>query len=237
MLELSIQKRFPEHDFALDVCLATEAPIAALIGPSGSGKTQTLRSVAGAVRPDQGRIVLDGRVLFDRSLGIDLSPQERHVGYVPQHYGLFPHLDVAANVGFGLKHRHGSPAAERIGRMLATVGMERLAHRYPMQLSGGQQQRVALARALILEPRILLLDEPFAALDGTLRAALRAELNELQQRLRFHMLLVTHDPEDLQLATECFVYAGGRIVGGSQSPPDAARLATEVLPDARGERS
>jgi molybdate transport system ATP-binding protein len=211
MLDVQVLKRFP--GFTLDVAFTTHAPVAALMGPSGSGKSQTLRAVAGAMRPDRGRIALDGEALFDDARGIDVPPQAREVGYVPQHYALFPHLDVAANIAFGLKHRHAAESRTRVQDMIETVGLRGLERRRPAELSGGQQQRVALARALILHPRILLLDEPFAALDTPIRTALRQELDELRQRLGFRALLVTHDPEDVALAGECFLYENGRVLG------------------------
>src|SRR5205807_696295 len=126
----------------------------------GSGKTLTLRSVAGALQPDDGRIVVDGEVLYDRAHGIDLPPQRRGVGYVPQEYALFPHLDVAGNVGFGLRDGNATARGRSVAAMLDAVGLGGLERRRPRELSGGQRQRVALARALILRPRLLLLDEP-----------------------------------------------------------------------------
>jgi molybdate transport system ATP-binding protein len=211
MLEVEIMRRF--EGFALDVAFTSPTPITALIGPSGSGKSLTLRAVAGAMRPDCGRIVLDGEPLFDDQRGVDLPPQRRHVGYVPQHYALFPHLNVVGNVAFGLRNARAENGQERVSRMIEIVGLAGMERRYPRELSGGQQQRVALARALILEPRILLLDEPFSALDTTIRSALRDELRALQDQLGFRALLVTHDPEDLVLAGRCFTYEHGRVVG------------------------
>jgi len=209
MVDIRVVKQL--DGFTLDVAISSEATVVALLGPSGSGKTLTLRAVAGAMRPDAGRIALDGEVLFDSERGIDLPPQRRGVGYVPQEYALFPHLDVAGNVGFGLS---GSSADKRrqVAAMLDTVGLDGLGHRHPRELSGGQRQRVALARALILRPRILLLDEPFAALDTTIRASVRAQLRGLQQSLDFRALLVTHDPDDLDLAGQVFRYESGRVV-------------------------
>jgi molybdate transport system ATP-binding protein len=213
MLELRVLKRF--EDFTLDVELAAGAPLTALLGPSGSGKTLTLRAIAGALRPDAGRLVLDGEALFDAERGIDLPPQARRVGYVPQQYALFPHLDVVGNVGFGLPARGGPEARARIAELLHLVDLTGLERHKPRQLSGGQQQRVALARALILRPRLLLLDEPFAALDATIRAEVRRGLLDLQRRLGFRALLVTHDPEDAALAGQTFTFKDGRIVMGT----------------------
>ncbi len=217
MLDLRILKQL--DGFTLDVAFSADAPVVALLGPSGSGKTLTLRAVAGALRPDAGRITLNGDVLFDSERGIDLPPQHRGVGYVPQEYALFPHLDVAANVAFGLRRSSASDRREQVAAMLDAVGLDGLEQRRPRELSGGQRQRVALARALVLRPRILLLDEPFAALDATIRASVRAQLRELQRLLRFRALLVTHDPDDLELATQVFKYDNGRVTSGSDSEP------------------
>ena len=210
MLEVAVVKRFA--GFTLDVAFSSDAALTALLGPSGSGKSMTLRAVAGAVRPDAGRIGVDGETLFDAARGVDLEPQARRVGYVPQHYALFPHLDVVGNVGFGLQDRRGPDARRRIGELLELVGLTGLERRRPHQLSGGQQQRVALARALIVRPRMLLLDEPFAALDATLREPLRATLLELQRALGFRALLVTHDPADAALAGHRLLFERGRVV-------------------------
>jgi len=214
LLEIQIVKRLA--GFTLDVAFSADAPIAALLGPSGSGKTLTLRSVAGALRPDAGRIALDGEVLFDRVRGVDLPPQQRGVGYVPQEYALFPHLDVAGNVGFGLNERRAD-SRRHVTNMIEVVGLTGLEHRRPDELSGGQRQRVALARALVLEPRILLLDEPFAALDGTIRSAVREQMRDLQRSLGFRALLVTHDPADLAPTDQVFVYEDGRVLDRSLS--------------------
>ena len=229
MLDVRVVKRYP--GFVLDVRFASDAAITALIGPSGAGKTLTVRAVAGAMRPDEGRIVLDEEVLFDATAGLDLPPQQRHVGYVPQHYALFPHLDVTGNIGFGLK-RGGAEARERVHRMVDSVGLAGMERRYPRELSGGQQQRVALARALIVEPRILLLDEPFAALDAQIRDTLRKELADLQARFGFRALLVTHDPDDVVLAGQYFVYDSGRIVDTEPVHSRPVR-AGEVPPSSR----
>jgi molybdate transport system ATP-binding protein len=184
----------------------------ALVGPSGSGKTLTLRAVAGVFSPEAGRIVLDGEPLFDSERGIDLPPQARRVGYVPQQYALFPHLDVQDNIGFGLRGASTAERRRRVGELLDLVGLAGLERRRPHQLSGGQQQRVALARALIVQPRILLLDEAFSALDSTIREPLRASLLELQQALGFRALLVTHDPADAAIAGQRFQFERGQIV-------------------------
>jgi molybdate transport system ATP-binding protein len=161
-----------------------------LFGPSGSGKSLTLAAVAGLLRPDEGRIVLAGETLFDSARGIDLPPERRRVGYVPQGYALFPHMSVAENVAYGLSR---AERRERVVDALALLALDGLADRRPGQISGGQQQRVALARALVIRPRALLLDEPFAALDAEIRRTLRAELAALQRRLGIAVIFVTHD--------------------------------------------
>jgi molybdate transport system ATP-binding protein len=208
MLEVQIFKQF--DGFTLDVDFATDTPLTALLGPSGSGKTLTLRAVAGVFAPDAGQIVLDGEPLFDSERGIDLAPQLRRVGYVPQQYALFPHLDVARNVGFGLQG--SAPERQRVAELIELVGLTGLEQRRPRQLSGGQQQRVALARALVVRPRILLLDEPFAALDSGIREPLRIGLVELQQALGFRALLVTHDPADAAIAGRRLQFEQGRVL-------------------------
>jgi molybdate transport system ATP-binding protein len=213
MLDVSIYR--PLDGFTLDVHFSTDTPMSALVGPSGSGKTLTLRAVAGVFTPDEGRIVLDGEPLFDSARGIDLPPQARRVGYVPQQYALFPHLNVQENVGFGLRGVTTAERMRRVGELLELVGLAGLEKRPPRQLSGGQQQRVALARALIVKPRILLLDEPFSALDSGIRQPLRQSLLDLQHTLGFRALLVTHDPADAAIAGQQFQFRAGQVLDGA----------------------
>jgi molybdate transport system ATP-binding protein len=210
MLDVSIYR--PLDGFTLDVRFSTDTPMSALVGPSGSGKTLTLRSVAGVFTPDAGRIVLDGEPLFDSERGIDLPPQARRVGYVPQQYALFPHLNVQENVGFGLRGVTAAERTRRVGELLELVDLAGMEKRRVQQLSGGQQQRVALARALIVRPRILLLDEPFSALDSGIRQPLRLSLLDLQQTLGFKALLVTHDPADAAIAGQQFQFRQGQVI-------------------------
>jgi molybdate transport system ATP-binding protein len=187
--------------------------VVALFGPSGAGKTLTLQCLAGLVRPDEGRIVVDGTVFFDGVTGIDVPPQQRRLGYVFQGYALFPHLSVADNVAYGL---HGRPRDERRRRteeVLARLGLGDLAGRRPRELSGGQQQRVALGRALAVDPDLLLLDEPLSALDAPLRRQLRQELMTIVREWGKATVLVTHDlAEAFQLADHVVVYEAGRVV-------------------------
>lgn len=211
MLEIRIQKRL--RDFSLDIDLRLPGGMTVLFGRSGMGKSMTLTCVAGLQKPDEGRIVVNGRVLFDSAANINLPPQQRRVGYVTQDYLLFPHLTVAQNVAFGL-HRHPRQEREAIVReALAWVGLEKLAQQRPSELSGGQQQRVALARALVTRPQVLLLDEPFSALDSPTRRRLRQDLLRLQQEQGVPILFVTHDlAEAIMLGDQLAVIADGQLL-------------------------
>ncbi len=207
---------------ALDVTLeALAGETLALVGESGSGKSTTLRLLAGLARPDSGRIELDGETWFDAERRVDLAAWRRAVGWVPQDWALFPHLDALGNAAFGLRAL-GLPdrtARTRAGAALERLGVAALAARRPHELSGGQQQRVALARALVLEPRLLLLDEPLSALDARTREAVRGELKRLLAGLPCVTIYVTHS------AVEAFLF-GDRVAvledGAIQqcAPPD-----------------
>ena len=217
-------------DFALRVAFDAAPGITALFGPSGAGKTLTLRSIAGLTRPDAGRIVVSGRTLFDAATGVDLAPRERRVGYVFQQYALFPHLTLGENVAYGVHHLPKRARAERVAALLALVGLAGLAPRRPAELSGGQQQRAALARALAPAPDVLLLDEPFAAVDLRARRRLRAELRRIQQTTGTPMLLVTHDLGEVrQLSDSLVVLDRGAVVRAGRTaevladPGDALR--------------
>ncbi len=184
--------------------------IGCLLGSSGCGKTTALRAVAGFVTPDAGAIRIAGRQVS--SPASVLPPEKRGVGVVFQDYALFPHLDVAGNVGFGLRRLGGAERHDRIARMLALVGLSGVGERYPHELSGGQQQRVALARALAPAPALLLLDEPFSNLDPDLRENLALELRDILKRAGTTTLMVTHDQyEAFALADTVGVMEGGRI--------------------------
>jgi putative spermidine/putrescine transport system ATP-binding protein len=194
-----------------EVSLAVEAGVfCCLLGPSGCGKTTLLRLVGGYIQPEFGTVFLDGQNVTG------WQPEKRGVGMVFQNYALFPHLSARENVGFGLEAR-GIPAAERRRRVEEMMDRIRLSPgergRKPRELSGGQQQRVALARALVIEPKLLLLDEPLANLDRHLRERMRGELRELQRRTGVTTILVTHDQEEaLSLATQIAVMLAGRIL-------------------------
>ena len=199
-MQLDIDIRKTMRGFELATRFTSSSQRVVILGPSGAGKSLMLKAVAGLVRPDAGHIRLGGATLFDSRAGIDIAPQRRQVGYLFQDYALFPHLNLRQNVGFGLARGWRNPRAKgddaAIDYWLDAFGLRALAQQYPHELSGGQRQRAALARALVAQPRALLLDEPFAALDPALRVTMRAELDALQRRLQVPMVLITHDPED-----------------------------------------
>jgi molybdate transport system ATP-binding protein len=209
-----------------------------LFGPSGAGKSLLLRALAGIHRPVRGRITLDDRPLLDSVNRVDVPPQDRRLGYLPQSYALFPHLTVAQNVAFGLRRLSAAAKRERVGDLLSQLQLDGLAERRPAQLSGGQQQRVALARALATSPRALLLDEPFAALDAPLRRVLRRELQTLRHRFGFTVILVTHDLGDAcALGDAIAVLAGGEIVQVGTPAEVLTRPATPLVARLTGLRN
>ena len=211
--------RLGEFDLRLDWRLAG-GQVLVLFGPSGAGKTTALRAIAGLVRPLDGYIEIGGRAVYDGGAGLWVPAHRRRVGYLTQQYHLFPHLDVAANVGYGLPS--GRAAAAETRRLLAAFGLDELAGRRTWELSGGQQQRVALARALAAGPQLLLLDEPFAALDLELRRTVRRELRATLSQAQAPVILVTHDREEaLALGDEVKVLQDGQVT--------AAGLPVETL--------
>jgi len=205
-----VTKRFGDFAALQDVSLTVpEGSLTALLGPSGSGKSTLLRVIAGLESPDAGSVTIEG------ADATRVAPQKRGIGFVFQHYAAFKHMTVRDNVAFGLRVRR-RPRAEirgKVDELLALVGLDGLAGRYPSQLSGGQRQRMALARALAVEPRVLLLDEPFGALDANVRAELRAWLRRLHDEVHVTTVLVTHDQEEaMEVADVLAVMEGGRIV-------------------------
>jgi molybdate transport system ATP-binding protein len=214
---LNKQLRHGDRRFDLRIGCRSDARKLVLFGPSGSGKTLTLKMIAGLLQPDSGHARIAGETLFDSAGGVDLSAQARGLAYVFQDYALFPHLTVRQNIAFALRTGWRNPprdaAHAAIERWLQAFSLNAVDQLYPHQLSGGQKQRTALARALVAEPRALLLDEPFAALDKALRNSLRAELAQLQAELKIPMLLITHDEDDIaNLADEVVHVAAGQVV-------------------------
>lgn len=211
-LEVTIAKRF--EGFTLHADFTAGNTAAAILGASGCGKSMTLRCIAGVVKPDSGRIVLDGRVLFDSEKGIDLPPQQRNVGLLFQNYALFPNMTVEQNILCALK-KEKDPAVRKAacGAALRAMRLEELAHRLSNELSGGQQQRAALARILAGRPRILMLDEPFSALDSYLREEVEGEVGSLLSNFDGTALLVTHDRDEAyRLCREMIVMDSGEVL-------------------------
>ncbi len=210
MLEIRVARRIGPLDLRIDLSLDGETVL--LAGPNGAGKTTLLRLLLGVLAPDEGRIALGGRVLFDREQEIDLAVEDRELGYLPQDYALFPHLDVIGNVTFGLARLARSERLRRASDWLARLGASHLARRFPSALSGGERQRVGLARALARNPRALLLDEPFASLDQVARRELRVSMRGWLRDWQLPALIVSHDPADAVLADRIAIVERGRLI-------------------------
>jgi molybdate transport system ATP-binding protein len=224
----------PDGDFVLDVEFSAPPGVTILFGASGSGKTQTLLSVAGLTRPDEGLISVDSETLFDSSRAFSLPVSRRRVGYVFQSLALFPHMTAQANVEFAAHELPRRERRERASALLERFGVSHTAARRPREISGGEAQRVALARALASEPRLLLLDEPLSALDEPVKLSIMSDLREMNRRLRLPILYVTHSRDEaLALGERALVFERGRIVAegephevfGSPESLGVARLA------------
>jgi sulfate transport system ATP-binding protein len=205
----SVSKRFGDFVALNDVSLSVrDGSLTALLGPSGGGKSTLLRVIAGLEQPDEGKVLIGGEDATRK------PPQRRNVGFVFQHYAAFKHMTVAKNVAFGLtiRKRPKEEIEARVDELLKLVHLDGFAHRYPSQLSGGQRQRMALARALAVQPHVLLLDEPFGALDATVRKELRAWLRRLHDEVHVTTVFVTHDQEEaMEVADEIVVINEGRV--------------------------
>jgi molybdate transport system ATP-binding protein len=213
--------------FRLGVRFRTHARRTVIYGPSGAGKTLTLQAMAGLLRPDRGRITFGSEVLYDGAARIEVPARRRGFGYLFQDYALFPKLSVRQNIAFGLQAGLRNPSdragGEPVEHWLRAFELVGAAAQRPSEISGGQRQRVALARALVNAPRALLLDEPFSALDPELRHRLRTELDELLKRIEIPVVMITHDPEDLEwFGEEALYLRAGSIVAQPTAP-------TEVL--------
>ena len=216
-MSLSVHIRKKLGNFRLSVDLEHPGGITGLLGASGCGKSMTLKSIAGIERPDEGRIVLDGRVLFDSEKKINLRPQERKVGYLFQNYALFPTMTVEKNIAAGLEGSRTEKEA-RVREMVKKFQLEGLEKRLPGQLSGGQQQRVALARIMAYEPDVILLDEPFSALDMYLKDRLQQELMEMLADYKGTVIMVSHNRDELyRFSEELLVIDEGHIAASGET--------------------
>ncbi len=224
-LILEIEKDLPSFNLGINLS-ANDKPLG-ILGASGSGKSMTLRCLAGLETPDRGRIILNGRILFDSKQKINLPSRQRHLGFVFQNYALFPHMKVARNIGFGLQHLPKEKRRKQVQKYLALMQLEGLEKRYPHQLSGGQKQRVALARALVTEPDAMLLDEPLSALDNYLRSQIEQLLANVFTNYQGVTLFVTHKLEEAyRICKDIVILDNGRVIGAGdkeeifQHPPN-----------------
>ena len=224
MLQVRIKKKL--GNFLLDVDFSMDGGIFAILGASGCGKSMTLKCIAGIERPDEGRIVLNDRVLFDSAKRINLPPQKRKVGYMFQDYALFPTMNVVQNIQAGMGRK---PDPKKVREYITGFQLGGLERHMPDQLSGGQKQRVAMARMLAAEPEVLLLDEPFGALDALTRIQMQKEILRIQEKEGTTMVMVTHDIDEA-------IYLGDRIVVMSARPGEIKDI-IEVDRAAAGKRS
>lgn len=213
IFQAKFKKTLYSFNLELDLSL-NEGETLGILGPSGSGKSMSLRAIAGLIKPEHGVISLKGRFLFDSDKGFDAPPQQRRIGYVFQHYALFPHMTVAENISYALARTlKGVKRKERIHKLLEEIRLTEHASRYPSQLSGGQQQRVALMRALAADPDLLLLDEPFSALDAELRGELEALVLRFRSSHNVPYILVTHNLEEAyRLCDKLVIIEQGKVL-------------------------
>ncbi len=217
MIHARIRKRFrpmaESAGFTLDIDFQSSAGSIVLFGPSGSGKTLTLDCIAGFTRPDEGRILLDDVILYDAASSVHLPPQSRRCGYVFQNYALFPHMTLRQNLMFAARRHPRLQRHRRVNEMLERFGLTEVAGRRPHQLSGGQKQRCSIARALIVEPKLLLLDEPARGLDAPLRQQLYEVIRQVREEFGTPVLVVTHDLEEcFELGEEMLILREGKLV-------------------------
>jgi molybdate transport system ATP-binding protein len=219
MIHLEFFKKLSSRgrNFTLDIRFNSAEGYTVIFGPSGAGKTLTLQAIAGLMTPDAGKVMVRDRVLFDSEKGIDLPTRQRRVGYVFQDYALFPHLTVLQNLAFGLsgawKGRLSRQNRDLVEEFLHIFEISHLAPSFPLNLSGGQKQRVALARALITRPELLLLDEPFSALDVLLQERIRGEILQILSHFDIPLIMITHDPEDISFFADTLItYEDGKVI-------------------------
>ena len=225
-MQLEVDLRHEFTGFRLEVAFSTQGDgVTALFGPSGSGKTSILRAVAGLLRPQRGRIAIDGHTLLDTASQLFVAPHKRRLGYVFQDARLFPHLSVAANLQFGNKRAPKPAAASDIERVVVLLGLEDLLGRKPPSLSGGEKQRVAIGRALLSQPELLLLDEPLASLDAARRAEILPYLERLRDELDTPMLYVSHAVEEVaRIADRVVLLDHGRVTDNAETSEVMARF-------------
>ncbi|MFO8086155.1 MAG: molybdenum ABC transporter ATP-binding protein [Desulfobacterales bacterium] len=212
MLDVSIRKK--QGEFALDIRFSTsENGVTALFGNSGAGKTSVINMIAGLVRPDQGHIAANGRVMFDSEKRIDISPENRRIGYIFQDGRLFPHLSVRSNLIYGMKLISPSKRFVQFDQVVDLLGIKNLLDRRPAKLSGGEKQRVAIGRALLSNPSLLLMDEPLASLDNSRKAEVLPFISEICRKFKLPILYVSHSPDEvLDLADNLVLMDSGKAV-------------------------
>lgn len=231
----AIEARFVVRagSFRTDAELSLDEGVLVLFGPSGSGKSTTLKAIAGLLRPDQGRIAVRGETYFDADRGVEVPAHRRRIGYVPQHHALFPFLDVARNVAFGLPRAERRADNPRVHALLEELGIAHLRDARPADLSGGERQRVSLARALAVNPALLVLDEPFSSIDQEGREALWRLVRDTLERHRTPAVFVTHDPDEaLALGDHLVRFERGRTAE-SGAPVSMVRRGHPVVLRAR----
>lgn len=222
MLAVDVQKQL--GDFFLSAKFETEHGVTALFGASGSGKTSLVNMIAGLLKPDRGRITIDGDVMFDSSAGVNVPPHRRGVGYVFQEGRLFPHMNVRSNLDYGRWMSGLKPDQAAFDRVVNLLGVGHLLNRRPGGLSGGERQRIAIGRALLMQPRLLLLDEPLASLDAARKAEIFPYLERLRDEGHVPMIYVSHSPEEIRRIASIIVRLDGglvRAVGGHAALEDA----------------
>jgi molybdate transport system ATP-binding protein len=212
MLDVSIRKK--QGEFILDICFLTpKNGVTALFGNSGAGKTSVINMIAGLVRPDEGHIASNGRVLFDSEKRIDISPEKRRIGYIFQDGRLFPHLSVRSNLVYGMKLIPRSKRFVQFDQVVDLLGMESLLDRRPAKLSGGEKQRVAIGRALLASPSLLLMDEPLASLDSSRKAEVLPFIGGICRKFKLPILYVSHSPDEvISLADNLVLMDSGRVI-------------------------